>query len=261
MQSTAVSDELRERSRLARSVVALTGAGASAESGIPTFRGQGGLWREFRPEELATSAAFERDPQSVWEWYMWRRSLVSMAHPNPGHIALSDLEHRIDHFALITQNVDGLHQRAGSESVIEIHGNILRSRCNHCGEPAGNQGLNSDGQIPRCECGGTIRPDVVWFGELLPPQVLKRAWEAASRADLFLSIGTSSAVQPASELADLAKQNGAYLVEINPEPTELSFRFDEVLRGPSGEILPNLCRAFGLNKVDNRSVTGRRLNP
>lgn len=186
---------------------------------------------------------------------MWRRKLVSEAFPNPGHFALASLESEFEEFALITQNVDGLHQRAGSKSVIEIHGNILRSRCHCCGSAAGPQQLDEDGQLPACDCGGLIRPDVVWFGELIPPLALKRAWDAAAEADLFISIGTSSAVQPASGLADVAKRNGAYLVEINPELTELSLHFDEVLRGPSGEILPILTRALGLNNSGLRRVT------
>jgi NAD-dependent deacetylase len=233
--------------RSARSILVLTGAGASAESGVPTFRGQGGLWREFRPEELATPEAFARNPKLVWEWYMWRRELVRQASPNYGHYALAALEAEFEEFTLVTQNVDGLHQRAGSRNVIEIHGNIMRSRCFSCGVQTGEVALDEDGQLSGCECGGLIRPDVVWFGELLPPQALKRAWDAAARAQVFLSVGTSSAVQPAAGLADIAGRAGAYLVEINPETTEMSDRFDEVVRAPSGQALPMICRELGLN--------------
>lgn len=199
------------------------------------------------PEELATAEAFERNPKLVWEWYMWRRELVSGAAPNAGHLALVQLEGVFEDFTLVTQNVDGLHERAGSQNVIELHGNIMRSRCHSCGYPSGSTALDSDGQLPACQCGGLIRPDVVWFGELLPVEALKRAWDAAKRTDIFLSVGTSSAVQPAAGLADLAKQNGAFLVEINPKTTVMSDRFDERLRGPSGEILPMICRELGLN--------------
>jgi NAD-dependent deacetylase len=233
--------------RAAKSVVVLTGAGVSAESGIPTFRGQSGLWRQFRPEDLATPAAFEQNPKLVWEWYVWRRTLVSQAKPNAGHVALATLESAFPDFTLVTQNVDGLHQRAGSRNVIEIHGNILRSRCHECGAPAGDAALDADGQLPACSCGGMVRPDVVWFGELLPAQALKRAWEAAAHAGVFFSVGTSSAVQPAAGLADMAKRAGAYLVEVNPETTEKSDLFDEVLRAPAGRVLPDLCENLGLN--------------
>jgi NAD-dependent deacetylase len=207
------------------------------------------------PEELATAEAFERNPKLVWEWYLWRRSLVSTSVPNAGHIALARLEPEFEDFTLVTQNVDGLHSRAGSNNVIELHGNIMRSRCHSCGYPAGETALDEDGQLSACECGGIIRPDVVWFGELLPAEALKRAWDAAKNADIFLSIGTSSAVQPAAGLADLAKQNGAYLVEINPKTTAMSDRFDEQLRGPSGEILPVICTELGLN-ISNVATVG-----
>jgi NAD-dependent deacetylase len=239
----------------AKSVVVMTGAGASAESGIPTFRGQGGFWREHKPEDLATADAFERNPKFVWEWYMWRRGLVREAQPNNGHHALAAMEREFEVFTLVTQNVDGLHQRAGSQRVIELHGNILRSRCHACGEAAGDQSLDPGGQLTLCECGGLIRPDVVWFGELLQDRALQQAWDAAKGADVYFSVGTSSLVQPAAGLADLAKRYGAFLVEINSEPTEMSDRFDAVLRGPSGEILPMLCKELGLNLSGPTMVT------
>lgn len=241
------SREFIDRLEAAQSVVVMTGAGASAESGIPTFRSAGGLWREFRSEDLATTEAFERNPKLVWDWYTWRRQTVALAQPNAGHYALAALETKFKRFLLVTQNVDGLHQRAGSKSVIELHGSILYSRCHECGSPAGEQGLDEDGQLPCCECGGLIRPNVVLFGELLPEQALQCAWDASANADVFLSIGTSSIVQPAAGLADVAKRNGAYLVEINPEPTDMSTRFDEVLRARSGHILPMICLECGLN--------------
>lgn len=255
MSSIVPSEALVGRLKAARSVVVLTGAGASAESGIPTFRGEEGLWRQFRPEELATAEAFEQDPEFVWEWYLWRRELVRKAQPNAGHHALRALEQNVDDFTLITQNVDGLHQRAGSESVIEIHGNIMRSRCHNCGESMGVQGLGANGKTVSCHCGGLIRPDVVWFGELLDSHALKRAWDAVRRAEVFFSVGTSSAVQPAAGMADMARQYGAFLVEINPQPTEMSDRFDEVLRGQAGEVLPLICIMSGLNNPGLAKVT------
>lgn len=247
MHDTVPSDALLLRMRAAQSIFVLTGAGVSAESGIPTFRGQGGLWRDYRPEDLATPEAFERNPRLVWDWYMWRRRLISQALPNPGHTALAALGTRFKEFTLVTQNVDGLHRLAGSRDVIEIHGNITRSRCHSCGAPAGSEAPHVHGQVPSCGCGGLIRPDVVWFGELLPQQALQRAGNAAEHTDVFLSVGTSSAVQPAAGLADMAKGAGAYLVEVNPENTAMSGLFDEVLRGPSGTVLPALCRELGVN--------------
>lgn len=255
MSGNVPSQELIDRLRTTRSMAVLTGAGASAESGIPTFRGPNGLWREYRSEDLATAAAFERNPKLVWEWYMWRRGLVERASPNPGHYALAALESAVADFTLITQNVDGLHARAGSRNLIEIHGNIMRSRCHVCGEPAGTVGPDADGQLPACDCGGLIRPAVVWFGELLPAGALQRAGEAAGRAEMYLSVGTSAAVYPAAGLADIAQQAGAYLVEINPEATERSAGFDEVLRGPAGVILPLIVRELGLNIPTGTPVT------
>ena len=221
-------------------VVALTGSGISAESGVPTFRdAQTGLWERYDPLELATPEAFARDPRLVWEWYAWRRGLVADAEPNPGHEALADLERRIPGFTLVTQNVDGLHQRAGSRRVIELHGNIMRSRCSEEGIIV--REYKGEGTPPRCpRCGEFLRPDVVWFGETLPFGALEEASEAARRCDLFLSIGTSSLVYPAAALPYEAVENGATLVEINPTQTPLSAKADSTLRGPAGKILPDL---------------------
>ena len=233
--------QLLEAFHKATRVVALTGSGISAESGVPTFRDaqSPGLWERYDPLELATPEAFARDPRLVWEWYNWRRSLVANAEPNPGHEALADLERRIPGFTLATQNVDGLHQRAGSRRVIELHGNIMRSRCSKEGvivrEYEGEQ------IPPRCpRCGGFLRPDVVWFGEMLPFGALEEASEAARGCNLFLSIGTSSLVYPAAALPYEALENGATLVEINPTETPLSAIADFTLRGPAGEVLPDL---------------------
>lgn len=228
-------------------VVALTGSGVSAESGVPTFReAQSGLWERYDPQELATPEAFARDPRLVWEWYQWRGNLVLEAEPNPGHMALAELERRIPDFTLVTQNVDGLHERAGSRNVIELHGSILRSKCSLEDEVV-EPGEHGDSVPPRCpRCGAFLRPDVVWFGEMLPSGALEAASEAARGCDLFLSVGTSSFVYPAAALPYEAIENGAVLAEINPKETPLTPYADHSLRGPAGEVLPNLLReAFG----------------
>lgn len=230
----------------ARSICVLTGAGISSESGIPTFRdAQEGFWAQVDPLDLATPEGFERDPELVWRWYEWRRELVRGAQPNPGHHALARLASRVPSLTLVTQNVDGLHQRAGSSGVIEYHGNILRDRCTLEQVVAG-RAQDSGGGLPRCEsCGGLLRPDVVWFGEIIPRDALLRSDAAVQACDLFLSIGTSSLVYPAAGLAETALGRGIPVIEVNPNPTDLSPRADIVLRGPSGEILPALLAAAG----------------
>lgn len=230
-------------------VVVLTGSGVSAESGVPTFReAQTGLWAKYDPMELATPQAFQRNPQLVWEWYEWRRELVTQAKPNPGHLALAELEQRMPQFTLITQNVDGLHQRAGNRNVIELHGNINRTKCFAEGDIIDSWTSTTD-LPPRCpRCGSPLRPDVVWFGETLPPQALDAALEAARQCDLFFSIGTSSLVQPAASLPLIALQNNIPTVEINPSPTPITTQVTYALPGPAGEILPALVKA--LKKLD-----------
>jgi NAD-dependent deacetylase len=241
------SKNLIKRLLSAQRVVALTGAGISAESGVPTFReAQTGLWRRFRAEELATPEAFSRDPRLVWEWYAWRRELVARAQPNPGHLALVEMERRFPIFTLITQNVDGLHQRAGSGRrfpVIELHGNIQRTRCSS--ENRLVQDWTETGDIPpRCpNCGSLLRPDVVWFGELLPRNALEAAREAAHKCEVFFSIGTSSLVEPAASLPFLALETGKCVIEINPNSTPLTPHASDVLNGPAGEVLPALMQA------------------
>jgi NAD-dependent deacetylase len=223
----------------------LTGAGISAESGVPTFRdAQTGLWAKFRPEDLATPEAFARDPRRIWDWYEWRRELVRRVEPNAGHHALVHLAGQVPKLTLVTQNVDGLHQRAGSTGVIEYHGNILRDRC--CSEGTLSQRApRSDSGLPECaRCGALLRPDVVWFGEAIPPQALADADEAAANCDVFLSIGTASVVYPAAGLAARARQYGATVIEINIEPTALTPLAHFSLRGPSGEVLPQLLQSL-----------------
>jgi NAD-dependent deacetylase len=227
-------------------VVALTGSGISAESGVPTFRdAQTGLWAKYDPQELATPEAFARDPKLVWKWYAWRRELVEGASPNAGHEALAELERSVPEFSLVTQNVDGLHQEAGSEYVVELHGNIRRSRC-----PVENVTVEPDEMDhipPPCpNCGSPLRPDVVWFGEAQPAAGLEAASEAARLCDLFLSVGTSGLVHPAVSLPYEALENGATVVEVNPDPTPLAPHADFSLRGWAGEVLPRLVgAAFG----------------
>jgi NAD-dependent deacetylase len=232
---------LVQRLREARYVTVLTGAGISAESGIPTFReAQTGLWSQYNPQELATMAAFRRNPRLVWEWYAWRRELVAQALPNPGHFALAEIEKHVPQFTLITQNIDGLHQKGGVKYPIELHGNIASVKC-----------LDEDRIVeswedvavppPHCpDCGGLLRPNVVWFGENLPADALYRSRKAARSADLFLTVGTSAIVYPAATLPIEALQQGAVTVEVNPSPTPLSDEMAYVLRGPAGIILPTL---------------------
>lgn len=246
--SAAALDSLIEEAaaalRMARHVCVLTGAGISAESGIPTFRDAlTGLWAKFSPEELATPEAFERDPKFVWDWYEFRRELIRQAEPNPGHFALAELAGRFPRFTLVTQNVDGLHQRAGSTGVLEYHGNILRDRCT-VEHIVADRSEDSRHGLPRCAaCGGLLRPDVVWFGEAIPTGPMLAAAQAAESCDLFMSIGTSSLVYPAAGLAEAALQSGATVIEVNPNRTDLSRTADFVLAGPSGALLPRLLSA------------------
>jgi NAD-dependent deacetylase len=232
--------------RKARHVCVLTGAGISAESGIPTFRDAlTGLWSKFRAEELATPEAFERDPGLVWRWYEWRRELVRRAEPNAGHHALVELARRVPRLTLVTQNVDGLHQRAGSSAVLEYHGNILRDRCTVEQVVVDRAGGDGAG-LPRCAgCGGLLRPDVVWFGEAIPRGPMLLAAAAAEDCDVFLSVGTSSLVFPAAGLAETAVARGAVVIEVNPNATDLTPRVHFALQGPAGRILPDLCAATG----------------
>ncbi len=235
--------DLREILAGARRVSVLTGSGVSAESGVPTFReAQTGLWARYHPEDLATPAAFERNPGLVWEWYAWRQDMIRQAQPNPAHLALVEMERHYPSFTLITQNVDGLHERAGSQNILELHGNILRARCVQEGTIVASW-QNAVGGLPQCpHCGGLLRPDVVWFGEALPQETLDLAWHVAQNCDLFFSIGTSSVVHPAASLPYLALQNQIPVVEINPHETPLTRQADYQLPGPAGVVLPALVK-------------------
>lgn len=252
----------------AKSVGVLTGAGVSAESGIPTFRGKDGLWNRFNPAELATFKAFLEDPKLVWKWYLWRMHLIAKARPNPGHYALARMEELVPDFLLITQNVDGLHRRAGSKKVVELHGNIFEGKCRFCDKrysedefsalwpfadraflsAIGEETLKGNvfdeidkGNLPRClNCGEIVGPGVVWFGEGLSQRDLERAFGFAGASSVFFSVGTSAVVQPAASIPLVAKRKGAVLVEVNPEETPLSPYCDFVFRGSSSLVLPQI---------------------
>ncbi len=230
----------------ARKIAMLTGAGISAESGVPTFRGKEGLWNSFKPEELASMTAFLANPKIVWEWYNWRRDLLTKVEPNDGHRAIAAMQKLTRNFTLITQNVDGLHQRAGSTDLMELHGNISINKCVDCERVHSDTVEIDPSKIALCpHCGGQLRPGVVWFGENLDPVTIDQAYEAARVADLFFVVGTSALVYPASQLPLIAKQQGATIVEINPEPTPLSDLVDFRFAALSGEILPLLVMAIG----------------
>jgi len=243
MNDELIPAELIQILRTARRVVVSTGAGTSAESGVPTFRdAQTGLWARYKPTELATPAAFRRNPRLVWEWYAWRRELVTKAAPNPGHLALVQMQALMPELTLITQNVDGLHQRAGSQQVIELHGNLTRTKCADNGYLVDSWPPTED-VPPHCpHCGGLLRPNVVWFGESLPEETLFQARAAVRQGDLFFSIGTSSFVQPAASLPFEALDSGAKVVEINPDRTPLTAHAHFALYGKAGEILPTLVK-------------------
>jgi NAD-dependent deacetylase len=223
-------------------VVVLTGAGISAESGIATFRAKDGYWSRYRPEDLASPKAFAENPQLVWQWYLDRRNTITLADPNPGHYALVDLAKLLNgKFTLITQNVDGLHQRAGSCDLYELHGNIFINRCSHCARRFSDDVLNFQALPPICpSCRGAIRPDVVWFGENLNISMIEDAFTRARKATLFLSIGSSTVVHPAATLPLVAMESGAFLIEINPESTPISNNADLALRSPAAQVLPRL---------------------
>lgn len=233
-----------ERFRLARSVVVLTGAGISAESGVPTFRdAQTGLWARYSPEDLATPQAFSRNPRMVWEWYQWRRQLVREAAPSSGHLAIASMERVVPELRVLTQNVDGLHGRAGSTRVVELHGNLFVDRCFREGIVL-DRVIEAPDPPPRCPfCGGPVRPGVVWFGEALPTRAVQEAEAACRSADVFVVAGTSGLVHPAAGLPARAKASGAYVIEINPEPTPLSELVDASLREMAGPVLSALLES------------------
>lgn len=250
MVLTEVTDELLRMFDGAQSVAVLTGAGISAESGVPTFRGGGGsqiwTWRGRPVTELSSAELIATDPRLVWEWFDYRRGLLSEITPNPGHVALANWERRFQDFTLITQNIDDLHRQAGSLNVLELHGNIWRARCLKCASVFDNRESPLEENPPRCfVCGGAARPDVVLFGEMLPEKIFERAEEASARSDLFFVIGTSAVVYPAASLPITAKQSGARVIEVNPEMTDISFLADVTLLGKAGEVLPQFLKERG----------------
>lgn len=241
------SSGIQEAARLlgqSRSLVVSTGAGISKESGIPTFRdAPNALWANYDPEQLASAEGFRRDPSLVWRWYAERRKMISKAAPNPGHKAIADLEKLVKRVIVITQNIDDLHRKAGSSDLTEIHGNIFRYKCFENGHPV--ETLPGGERIPpRCSCGSDIRPDVVWFGEMLPANEVARAYRELENCDVILVVGTSGTVHPAAGFPAVAKSAGATVIEINPEETPITRSADVFLCGPAGEILPEIVRAL-----------------
>lgn len=231
---------LIDKIKQAKKGFALTGAGISAPSGIPTFRGEDGLWRDKDPRELASPIGFNKNPQMVWDWYNFRRAIIRKSGPNPAHYALVELENSFDDFAIITQNVDNFHQDAGSKNVLELHGNIFRNKCNECGKLFGD--INSK-ELPHCEvCGGFIRPDVVWFGEALSREVLETAWQWCENCDICMVIGTSAMVQPAASLPLISRENEAFVIEINKNSTVISSYVDCSITGDVTSILPDFSK-------------------
>ena len=240
-----ISNELSERFALAKNVLVMTGAGVSAESGVPTFRGGGNttVWKGLPFDVISSAGMLERDLPAVWEWFNYRRGLLASLKPNPAHAAIARWQTAFADLTLVTQNIDGLHQAAGSRDVIELHGNIWRARCLDCGTRHNLRELKFDNEVPVCfDCGGSLRPDVVLFGEMLPPGAFEAAAMKAEGCELCFVIGTSAVVYPAAAIPELAHAAGAYVVEVNPERTPLSGLCDEVLVGKAGEILPLLER-------------------
>lgn len=242
---SAIRDQLQPFLDAAQHVVFFSGAGCSAESGVPTFRGPDGLWRNHRPEDLATPRAFSRDPNLVWEWYNWRRGLIARCQPNPAHIVAARLADRFNTATVITQNVDALHQLAGAADVIELHGSIWELRCTGCGASRIDRTADLDPLPPVCEsCGSLFRPGVVWFGESLPMDALQRTQAAMERCDLLFVVGTSAVVYPAAQFPAVAKQNGAFVVEINPDATPMTRDVDLAIPEKAGVALAALFPEF-----------------
>lgn len=241
------SEQLKERLLKSSKVSVLTGAGVSKESGIPTFRGEDGLWRNYNATELATPESFAANPSLVWEWYQWRRGLIKPIEPNPGHYAIAAMERFYENFSLITQNIDGLHAKAGNKKIFELHGNIWRVRCVEEGTTLEYFDHPLEEIPPKCSCGGLLRPDVVWFGEALDPSILNESFRMATESDLCLVIGTSGVVYPAAVIPVEAKSHGAYIVEVNPNPSSLTPIADEAIQGPSAEVLPELVEFTGID--------------
>ncbi|WP_198017691.1 NAD-dependent deacylase [Syntrophorhabdus aromaticivorans] len=237
-----MNNQVTDRLASTKFLLVITGAGISAESGIPTFRGNEGLWKNYRAEDLATPHAFARDPETVWEWYDWRRGIIGRAEPNAGHLAIKELEELFDNFLLITQNVDGLHGRTGIRNMVEIHGNLWRVRCTREGKTSMLMDVPLKSVPPKCECGAVLRPDVVWFGESIPSLALEKAFRVIEQCDTLIVVGTSGVVYPVASFPETVKNNGGFVIEVNVEPTPISAVADASLYGNSGDILPMLVK-------------------
>lgn len=224
MEDLKKIEELKDRLKKCKSLVVFTGAGISKESGIPTFRDADGLWKNFKIEELATPEAFNSDPVKVWSWYLWRKEKIGECQPNSCHFLISKWEKFFEKFWLITQNIDGLHRKAGNEKILELHGNIWYTRCTKCFEIKEDLSLNYPSLPPKCHCGGILRPHIVWFGEALDSKILEKSIIESENCNVFISIGTSNLVYPAASLPYNALKNNAYVVEVNPQPTPLSLQ-------------------------------------
>lgn len=248
LEKRELPERLVARIREAKTVSVLTGAGVSAESGIPTFRGAGGIWEKYDFNKLATPQGFKEDPELAWEWYQLRQREMKKAQPNRAHEVIAEMERHFPTFAVITQNIDGMHKRAGNANIIELHGNIWRMRCTRDGTR-----FDLDDAVeeipPLCQCGAILRPDVVWFGEPLPQDQLERAMNIASESDVMFVVGTSAVVYPAAALPLLTKDSGGVLVEINLEPTDLSSHADASVFGPAGEVLPDIWNGIQKSKA------------
>ena len=242
-------DKAIERLIDTKYLLVITGAGISAESGIPTFRGNDGLWQNYRAEDLATPWAFERNPEVVWRWYDWRRGIIGRAELNPGHLAIKQLEGLYDDFFLITQNVDGLHGRTGIKNMVEIHGNLWRARCTKDGRTSMLMDVPLKSIPPTCECGNILRPDVVWFGESIPSEWLQKSYDVIDMCDTLIVAGTSGVVYPVASFPQSVKERGGCVIEINIEPTSISSIADISLFGKSGDLLPMLVKGIRERRV------------
>lgn len=240
-----INEELLNALKESESLVFFTGAGISSESGIATFRGKEGLWNKFKPEELASFDAFIKNPALVWEWYNYRRKIVQEAKPNPAHLTIAEMQNHFREVTVVTQNVDNLHRRAGSNRVFELHGNIERNFCVNC-KKYFNEEMDFSSGVPKCECGGLIRPDVVWFGEFLPEDQFLGAEKSGINSDIFFVIGTSGIVYPAAGLIYTAKASGSIIVEINIEETQMSEISNYSFFGKAGEIIPKIFEKYKL---------------
>ena len=244
-----IDQSLVDKLKGAHSIVFFTGAGISAESGIPTFRGENGIWNKLKPEELANFDAFLRNPKMVWEWYNHRKKVIHESQPNAAHHSIAEFQNHFEEVTVVTQNIDNLHRRAGSRRIFELHGNIERNYCVNC-KTYYNEELEFKDGIPKCKCGGLIRPDVVWFGEYLPEYEFDEGEKASINADIFFIVGTSAVVYPAAGLIQSAKRGGAVLVEVNLTRTEISSFVDYSFTGRAGEIMPVILEKYKLSAVN-----------